>query len=200
MAKTKARSRGRKRKAEPAEVLDLAARVLAAEGSAALTMRRLAKEVGASTQVLYTLFESKEGVIDALVEEGFRRFGDALGRVDEADPFVHLHALGVAYRRFALENADYYALLWDPATCPSPAQKPRGGDTAWLALVRAVTRVLAELDRPARDIEPTAMALWSAMHGFCSLEIVGVAGGEPQFTALMNMTVHGIRGPRAGAG
>ncbi|MCA9652265.1 MAG: TetR/AcrR family transcriptional regulator [Myxococcales bacterium] len=179
------------------EVLDRAASVLALEGAAALTMRRVAQEVGASTQVLYTLFTSKEGLLDALVEEGFRRFGEALGRVHETDPWAHLRALGLAYRRFALDNPDYYRLLWSGAVGAEPERRPPGGEIAWQALLTAVTRVLAALDRPAREVEPMATAIWSASHGFCSLELAGFPGGDVAHEELMDLCAAGLMGAPA---
>lgn len=187
-------SRAAAREHRRLEVLDHAARVLANEGAGALTMRRVAQEVGASTQVLYTLFASKEGLLEALVGEGFRRFGEALGRVHDDDPWLHLRDLGLAYRRFALENPDYYRLLWSGAGDPDPDDKPPGGEIAWQALLSAVTRVLAALDRPARDIEPTATAIWAAAHGFCSLELAGFPAGDEAYEALLDMSAAGVLG------
>lgn len=173
------------------EVLDRAARLLASEGVGGLTMRRVAEEVGASTQVLYTLFASKEGLVDALVEEGFRRFGEALGRVRHADPWQHLRALGLSYRAFARQNPDYYRLLWSGASRPEERRPPRA-EIAWQALLSGVTRVLAALDRPAREAEPIATAIWSAAHGFCSLELAGFPAGDDAYADLLELCAAGI--------
>ena len=43
-----------------------------------MTARRLAKEVGASTQVLYTHFDGLDDVVAEVWREGFRRFGVVL--------------------------------------------------------------------------------------------------------------------------
>lgn len=164
-------------------VLDVASRLLANEGPSALTMRRLADEVGASTMVLYSRFEGREGLMNELLIEGFSRFADALGAVMHPDPWEHLRQLGRAYRRFATENPTYYRLMWGspqtsaplPRDCaPLPLQAH--GQRAFGALLVAITRILADLDRPARDAEPLAMSVWSTVHGFVSLELAGVVG------------------------
>src|SRR5688572_18117224 len=83
-------------------LLDAASQLLLAEGPQALTMRRIAGEVGCSTTVLYTLFGDKHGLANALYLEGFARLRQRLEAVERGDdPLAYLGALGRAYR----ENA-----------------------------------------------------------------------------------------------
>jgi AcrR family transcriptional regulator len=63
-----------------ARILDAALRLLADEGHAALTVRRVATEAGCSTIGVYTWFGGKDGLIDALWTEGFASFAAALRR------------------------------------------------------------------------------------------------------------------------
>lgn len=158
------------------QVLDVASRLLADEGPSALTMRRLASEVGASTMVLYSRFTGRDELMGQLLTEGFARFGDALGEVSHPDAFEQLRELGRAYRRFALENTSYFRLMWGPLACPPGHPPMPQGRRAYQALVLSVTRVLAALDRPAREAEPLALSVWSAVHGFVSLELSGALG------------------------
>lgn len=163
-------------------VLDAASRLLADEGPGALTMRRLAAEVGASTMVLYSRFEGREGLVTQLQIEGFSRFADALGAVAHPDPWQHLSELGRAYRRFARANPGYYRLMWGAQPgppdegCAAPTPLQISGQRAFGALLAAITRVLAALDRPAREAEPLARSVWSTVHGFVSLEMAGALG------------------------
>jgi AcrR family transcriptional regulator len=159
------------------DILDAASRVLAEEGPGALTMRRIAREVGASTMVVYTHFGDKDGLLEALMAEGFGRFAAALRRVRAADPFEHLRALGRTYRAFALENPSYYRLLWSVRRPPDAAERfdeaRRHGQEAFGVLLQTVTRVMTALDRPARDVEPAALHVWATVHGHVSLELTG---------------------------
>lgn len=161
-------------------MLDAASRLLVEEGPAALTMRRLAAEVGASTMVLYSRFEGRDGLMNELLLEGFSRFADALGAASHPDPWEHLSELGRAYRRFALANPHYYRLMWGAQGvapgCDQPTPLRSQGQRAFGALLVAITRVLASLDRPARDAEPLALSVWSTVHGFTSLEMAGALG------------------------
>lgn len=160
-------------------ILEAAETLLVEEGPAGLTMRRLAQATGASTMVLYTRFGSRDAVIDALLAEGFSRFADELGRVSEPSPREHLRELGLAYRRFALANPTHYRLMFGGGA-PQAEWKQLGesaaaphGQRAFGSLLLAVTRVLAEQDRSAREAEPVAMCVWSTVHGFVSLELCG---------------------------
>ena len=68
--------RGRRRSPEVDEqdravVLGAAKRLLEEEGASALSVRRLAKELGTSYQLVYTLFGGKQGLLDALFRDGF---------------------------------------------------------------------------------------------------------------------------------
>lgn len=181
VARTRARPAAREDTPDSRSILEAAKRLLADEGPSALTMRRLAQASRTSTMVLYTRFGSRDAVIEALLADGFSRFADMLGAVAEADPTAHLRELGRAYRRFALANPTSYRLMWmglQPADCERHLNESKAaphGARAFSALIVAVTRLLAAKDRPAKDAEPLAMAVWSTVHGFVSLELNGAA-------------------------
>lgn len=192
------------RDAQRRAVLDAASRILSAEGDAALSTRRVAKEAGASTMVLYSLFASKEGLVDALLAEGFRRFAVELQRVRDPDPWRHLDQLGHAYRRFALANPTYFRLMWRERACPVPKNLEHRaavaeGQTAFATFLEGVRGVMVALDRPAREIEPAAVQAWSAVHGFVSLELAGVFAGhpsmEPAYAQLLEFISRGLGKP-----
>jgi AcrR family transcriptional regulator len=183
-------------------ILDVASRLLTEEGAAGLTMRALAAAAGTSTMVLYSRFGGREALMDALLAEGFSRFADALGAVSRPDPREHLLELGRAYRRFALENPTYFRLMWGGAApAPATGSTQAHGQRAFAALLHAVTRVLAQDDRPARDAEPLAHCLWSAVHGFVALELAGAAPAGPLADSLFERTLRfsldGLRAPGA---
>lgn len=86
-------------------ILDDASNLLIREGPSALTMRRIAQTVGCSTTVLYTMFGSKQGLVDELYLRGFDILRQALEAVvHPGNPQDYLFALGRAYRSFALAN------------------------------------------------------------------------------------------------
>lgn len=184
-------------------VLDAASRLLVEEGPAALTMRRLATEIGASTMVLYARFANREALMGALLDEGFARFAETLSRVNERDPEENLRALGRAYRLFVQTNPNYYNLMWRPSSKVRLPVEPNveavaHGQRAFGALLIAVTRVLAAQDRSAREAEPQAVAIWSLVHGFCALELAGAMPPdqvEAAYETALAFIVSGLGSP-----
>jgi AcrR family transcriptional regulator len=177
-------------------VIDAATRVLAEQGLRALSVRRIAQEVGASTMVVYTHFGDKDGVVSATLDAWFDRFATALHAVHDDDPWLHLRQLGHAYRKFANEHPNAYQLLFGGSG--GPREPTAASRRAFDALSRAIGRVLADLDRSARDIDPIALDVWSATHGMVSLELAGACANVPDVDAsyehLFDFIEAGIRG------
>jgi AcrR family transcriptional regulator len=171
-------------------VLDAASRLLEAEGPEALTMRRIAEEVGCSTSVLYTMFGGKAGVAEGLWREGFERLRGAMERVTDDDPLGRLAALGRAYRENALANRAYYAIMFQR---PIPGFRPSAEAYAEsLRPLQLLVDAAADCIRAGvfRDADPARVAgvLWAAAHGAVSLELAGYEGAvdaEARFQELM---------------
>lgn len=176
-------------------LLDAASRLLVAEGPGALTMRRVAGAVGCSTTVLYTMFGGKEGLADALYQEGFERLRRRLEAVAGDDPLGRLAALGHAYRANALAERAYYGVMFQqaiPGFRPSAASLAAAGASLEV-LTRAVRAAMdAGALRPV-DPQPVAEVLWAAVHGVVSLELAGhfpdPATGADRFRSLASAAI-----------
>jgi AcrR family transcriptional regulator len=154
-------------------LLDAAHDLLATEGPEGLTVRRIAAAAGMSTMNVYSRFGGKDGVLDELFMDGFRRLGALMREVPEtADPLEDLRACCAGYRRFAREQATYYTLMFDrvvPEFQPSDAARA----TALETLGQLATRVERAMDAGAlrrRDAFDVATGLWACEHGLVSLE------------------------------
>lgn len=157
-------------------VLDCAIGLLVEEGIAALTIRRLATEIGTSTKVLYTMFGGKDGLADALYREGFARLRRAQEQVPcTADPLAHLSELGTVYRERALAEPAYYRVMFERAI---PGYRPSTESLAVAASAfdsstEAVAACIeAGVFRPG-DAHEISKLFWAAAHGAVSLEIAG---------------------------
>lgn len=94
-----------------AEILRAGRRILEAEGADALTMRRLAAEVGMQAPSLYKHFATKRAVETALVEQGLLEFGAALhAAVFASSGRGRVRNLLDAYRSAALASPALYRL------------------------------------------------------------------------------------------
>ncbi|HUD50999.1 TetR/AcrR family transcriptional regulator [Parvibaculum sp.] len=177
----------RRRTAQRAALLDAASEMLMRGGPDAISLRKLASNVGTSTMAVYTAFGGKEGLIAALFEEAFDRLSTAQNSVPrDKEPLVWLANLGRAYRRFALENPSYYALMIS-VTMPvnetvrhehpdysTPPARAISRHSSYQNLLEAIQACVEEGSMPA-DIHPAmiADAFWATVHGLCSLELAG---------------------------
>jgi AcrR family transcriptional regulator len=157
-------------------LLDAASRLLADEGPGALTLRRIAADVGCSTTVLYRMFSGKAGLVEALYVEAFERFRRRLAAVPEdADPLARLAGLGRAYRENALADRHYYRLMFgDPVPGFRPSDDALTKAAATFTILQdAVAACAAAGLLPGGEPRRTAAALWAAIHGVVSLELAG---------------------------
>src|SRR3954471_2459287 len=65
-------------------LVEAAFRLLEAEGPEALSVRRVAAEAGVAPMGVYTHFDGKSGVVDALFRAAFESLTDSLEQVAEA--------------------------------------------------------------------------------------------------------------------
>ncbi|MBC9225843.1 TetR/AcrR family transcriptional regulator [Aeromicrobium senzhongii] len=161
-----------------ARLLEGAARILDEQGPAALSARRLATEVGASTMAVYTHFGSMGAVVDAVATEGFRRLIARVDAVEQTDdPAADLLAAAAAYRENALENRHLYAVMFGAVSVRGLGGAGPDADVAYAAFRQLVAVVERAMDAgPLRRGDPKAVAAqwWSALHGYMMLELAGM--------------------------
>ncbi|MGM1060340.1 TetR/AcrR family transcriptional regulator [Saccharothrix sp. Mg75] len=159
-----------------ARLLVRAGELLSAEGPGALSLRRLAADVNTSTTAVYSLFGGKPALLNALYEEAFRRFGERLAEVPRTDdPVEDLVQLGLAYRRSALADPQFYLVMYAkvvPGFEPS-AEVFEASCAAFEPLLAHVTRALeAGLFAPNPSAR-LAVGVWGTVHGLLTLELNG---------------------------
>ena len=151
----------------PAPDLDLrrdqiartARQVAEAEGWEAVTMRRLAAELGVTQPVLYSAFAGgRQALVDAVALAGFDAIAEALEAV-EAEPRARMRA----YLDFARSNPRVYDAMF---SLPSGLTFGTGEGPA--PLRRAFAAIQAAV---ADHDEVEAEVLWATVHGLAALEI-----------------------------
>ena len=75
----------------------------------------MAAQAGIAPMGVYNRFGGKDGLIDALLIIGFDRLRASIAGGDEPDLLERLRACGMRYRRFALENRHFYAIMFEAA-------------------------------------------------------------------------------------
>lgn len=172
------------RRADPdirTALVEAAARVLAEEGPGAVSVRRVAKEVGTSTMAVYTHFGGKEELERAVCMAGFEGLARRLNRVRPTDdPIADIAALGRAYRRNALDAPHTFAAMFrrpvDEVLIDESDQQIAFATFA--TLVRATERAQRAGRFGSGDPFEMALHLWIGVHGLVVLEL-GAAMGPP---------------------
>ena len=155
-------------------LLESARQLLVSEGASALTVRRIANEVGLSTMNVYSRFGGKDGIIDVLYREGFVELFGLLAVVPRTDDLrANLRAFTTAYRQFALDHRHHYDLMFRsaaPEFTPSADAREVGLGLLDGLIARAElaqSEGIMTLSIPARQV---AVWVWATCHGMLSLE------------------------------
>lgn len=173
-------------------ILDAALAVLAREGEAGFTVRRIAEEAGCSTTGVYTWFGGKAGLVDAIFVEGFESFDAALEPAYAAGDTA---AVGLAYRRWALDNSTQFLVMFGRAV---PDVRPgddalRRGFASFLRLVDHVRSVRPDLDeRPAFD---WAYHINATVHGYVLTELTGMSTAPHRAEELFELGLRRLLAP-----
>lgn len=153
-------------------ILDAALAVLAREGEAGFTVRRIAEEAGCSTTGVYTWFGGKAGLVDAIFVEGFESFDAALEPAYAAGDTI---AAGRGYRRWALANPTHFLVMFGravPDVRPGEEALARGL-ASFHRLVEHVRRVRPDLDE--QEAFDWAYHVNATVHGYVLTELTGMS-------------------------
>ena len=187
-------------------LLEAAERVSASDGWEAVTVRRVAEEAGTSTRAVYALFGSKEGLEHAMHEAMFLRLRDlSQGRERKEDPRRDLIELALAYRRWATERPQRYAIAIHRFLGPQAAPRSDEGlavARAALEEVRqAVTRCHDAGLLPGRDVEDVVVHVRAVVHGLAEFENLGLLGPDPrsEWLTIAGALLDGLGKPPANA-
>lgn len=172
------------------EVKSAALDQLAAGGAQAISINAIAKQLGVSGPALYRYFSSRDELLNVLVIDAYHDLRDAMARAlgaDAPDAEARIRLLAAAYRGWAREEPHRYELLFKAPFPGYDAHAKPLADAA-RALMGVVLGVLHDPDTAGKPYDnekvldarrantenhQLAVALWSRLHGFVSLEIGG---------------------------
>lgn len=106
-------ARARVRAELTAEILTAAKAQLAEHGSAALSRRAVAREVGMVSSAVYRYFPSRDQLLTALIVDAYDSLGEAAerGAATATDLGARWHAICTGVRGWALDHPHEYALI-----------------------------------------------------------------------------------------
>tara|TARA_Y100000815_G_scaffold62467_1_gene50923 strand:- start:429 stop:1034 length:606 start_codon:yes stop_codon:yes gene_type:complete len=154
------------------KILKAASELFMQGGTAALSVRAIAARAGISTIGIYSHFQGKQGILDALYIEGFTAVIDALA-VDElsADPRERVLLAARRYLETAQTYEPHYGLIFgklDDSYQPSEAARLVG-----LRGFERLTELVAGMlpsDASAAQQRTQALQIWALIHGFVGLK------------------------------
>jgi AcrR family transcriptional regulator len=179
------------------ELVAAADAVLVRDGPGGVTVRAVAAQAGIAPMGVYNRLGGKDGLVDALLIRGFDRLRAALAEGDEPDQLERLRSCGLRYRRFALENRHYYAIMFE-AAIPHEFSSPEVAEHAAAAfgeLVRNVEMAAAAGGIAAPDPREVAQQIWGSVHGAVALELKGLVltpDPEATYRATLQTLLRGL--------
>ncbi|WP_083966817.1 TetR/AcrR family transcriptional regulator [Demequina globuliformis] len=146
--------------------------LLAESGPEEFSLSALARRVGVSPAAPYRHFPDRNHLVDAIADEGYVLFGQALAAaVAQAnDPGDAIARIIDNYLAFAQEHATYFSVMFRDRGARPNVVGPPSFTTFFDAVVEAQRG--GYLDKKA-DPRSLARAIWAAVHGAAVLEAVG---------------------------
>jgi AcrR family transcriptional regulator len=151
--------RARRRERTRADILDAAWRLADRDGIANLSLRELAAEVGMRAPSLYTYFDSKAAIFDAMFAQGYEQLDAVYAglSIDASDPAAALADATVAFLEFCQASIPRYQLLFTRVVAdwhPSPE--------AYAVSVASYERMVDRL-APLGVVGQRGLDLWTAI-------------------------------------
>jgi AcrR family transcriptional regulator len=164
-------------------LIEAAARLIATEGASALTLRRVADEVGTSTMAIYTHFGGMPELRRAVRQEGFARLAAHLANVDETDdPVADLAMLGAAYYENAISNPHLYRVMFMEQ--PLDDDNAAVDDGTFASLVAGMQRCITAGRFAPAEAADLATQFWALGHGVITLQLAHLLAAEQALNCL----------------
>jgi AcrR family transcriptional regulator len=168
-------------------IVQTALEVLQTSGLEAISMRNLADALQIKAPSLYRHFPDRAALEGALCDAIATQLHATLHAASNGrKPAPALRAAGNAYLDFARAHGAWYDLY---STRPQPSS---GASKDLWNLVLALTGALTG----RADDTPSAVALWSYLHGFVALEragAFGASGDRDGFSTGLEALIQGLR-------
>jgi len=171
-----------KREDLKARLIEAARNRIMADGLGNLRARDVTQDAGCALGGLYTAFRDLDELVVqvnsstlAMIEQ---RLTPALSGTD--DPVEQLRILARGYLKFARENRNLWAALFEHRL-PDGAAVPDWHLEKHMFLIQFIARPLARIqpDLKGEDLQVRALTLFSAVHGIVSISLEGRFVGIP---------------------
>lgn len=153
-------------------ILQAASELFLEGGTSALSVRAISKRAGVSTIGIYSHFKGKQGILDELYIEGFRKVFAAMDILKSAKGPRETILQGVkGYLEVADKYEAHYRLIFgesDPGYFPSEEARDIA-EKAFKLLIEVSSLILPK-DTPIAKKQRIALEIWAFVHGYVSLK------------------------------
>ncbi|GAA4906874.1 hypothetical protein GCM10025789_27920 [Tessaracoccus lubricantis] len=154
-------------------LLEEATRIVGLEGPESLSLRRITHSAGTSTSAIYSLYGSRDALLDAVYQRAITSFAQATVVRATDRPLVDLFTMGLLYRRWALKHTHMYPVMFGRRHADSPAEIRERTRPTVEPLLECVGRCI-EANLLRGDPHEIVTHLWATVHGFVALELDGL--------------------------
>lgn len=157
-------------------LLGAAVRLLREGGPDRVSVRAVAEASGTSSRAVYAVFGSKQALVDAVAERGYRGLAALVDAVPVTDdPATDLVLAGVdGFRAFATKEPEVFRLTFEQVSAEVLGRPGVGRSalSAYQALERRVDRAReCGAVHPTRSVEAVVFAFHSTCQGLASSEL-----------------------------
>lgn len=159
-----------------AKILQAARELFMQKGFEDTSIRNIAEKIEYSPTTIYLYFKDKDDIFHELHKEGFTLLNQYFRPLSHvANPFERLKAINKAYINFALENGEFYDLMFIIRSPINSLDKDDStwdeGNRAFAFLVNTIQECLDKGYFSGMPVQIVAFTVWSMVHGIVSLEI-----------------------------
>lgn len=169
-------------------ILAAAMELVRANGPDALNARALAKQLGCSTQPIFSNYASMEDLRADVIAAGMERYHQYLAQSMESGMYPPYKASGLGYIRFALEEKELFKLLF---------MRDRSGETISddIEEIRPILSLIQ--DRTGMSLERAQrfhLEMWLYVHGIAAMVATGyLPWTEEDISATLTDAFEGLR-------
>lgn len=180
-------------------LLASAERTLREKGTAALSLRELARDIGVSHAAPGRHFKDKQALIDALTLAGYERLAQSLEAADDPGlPFERrLTGLARAYLGFAIDNPALLELMFARKHDPDISEQLMAGiDRSVGSFHRLIVDAQKRGEIAAGDPERISLVAAASLHGLAALVAACALPPEEALAGLdehVHHLLHGLK-------
>ncbi len=177
--------------------VNAAAKIVEKVGYQSLTARKVASEIGYTVGTLYHVFHNFDDLVMHVNAQTIDEMAALIQRHirKKRNPEVRIRTMAEYYVQYATDHPDRWRLVFEhepPRSLATPARLKERRDV----MFEMVADNLRELspESVSHEVEHTATALWSGIHGICILALTGklYLGGAFSMVKLIDTLIDSV--------